>query len=208
MHGSPADQHPLFEPPGLPDGLAYRSDFLSAAEEGALLAQIGRLTLEEARYKSFTAKRRIVSFGAGYDFETNALLPAPPLPSFLHALRARVAGEAGIPAADFEQCTVAEYRSGTQLGWHRDVPRFGIVAGVSLASACRMRLRRYPHAKHGKERSLVLLVEPRSVYVLRDDARWRWQHAISPTKALRYSITFRTILRSPDAATPHAARGR
>jgi hypothetical protein len=29
--------------------------------------------------------------------------------------------------------------------------------------------------------------------VFRDEARWRWQHAISPTKALRYSITFRTM---------------
>jgi hypothetical protein len=28
---------------------------------------------------------------------------------------------------------------------------------------------------------------------MRHDARWRWQHAISPTKALRWSITFRTI---------------
>jgi hypothetical protein len=27
---------------------------------------------------------------------------------------------------------------------------------------------------------------------LRDAARWRWQHAVSPTKELRYSITFRT----------------
>jgi hypothetical protein len=29
--------------------------------------------------------------------------------------------------------------------------------------------------------------------VLRDDARWRWQHHVPPTKALRYSITFRTL---------------
>jgi hypothetical protein len=46
----------------------------------------------------------------------------------------------------------------------------------------------------GKARSLVVALEPRSAYVLRDDARWHWQHAISPTKALRYSITFRTTL--------------
>jgi alkylated DNA repair dioxygenase AlkB len=37
------------------------------------------------------------------------------------------------------------------------------------------------------------VLEPRSAYVLRGVARWRWQHAISPTKALRYSITFRTM---------------
>ena len=63
------------------------------------------------------------------------------------------------------------------------------MVGVSLGSPCRMRLRPYPHVRHGKSRSLVLVLEPLSAYVLRNDARWRWQHAISPTKALRYSIT-------------------
>jgi len=37
---------------------------------------------------------------------------------------------------------------------------------------------------------------PRSAYVLRGEIRWRWQHAISPTKELRYSITFRTAAAS------------
>ena len=29
-------------------------------------------------------------------------------------------------------------------------------------------------------------------YLVRGVARWRWQHAVSPTRELRYSITFRT----------------
>ena len=32
-----------------------------------------------------------MSYGAGYDFATNTLRPAPPIPGFLHALRAKVA---------------------------------------------------------------------------------------------------------------------
>ena len=188
------EQRELFGVPGgLPVSLVYRPEFLSRAEEDSLLAEIRALPLEEARYRSFTAKRRIASFGAGYDFETNALLPAPPLPVFLRPLRDRVAAFADIPADELAQCNVAEYRPGTQLGWHRDVPRFGIVVGVSLAAPARMRLRPYPHVKHASERALVLELGPRSAYVLRDEARWRWQHAISPTKALRYSITFRTM---------------
>jgi len=91
------------------------------------------------------------------------------------------------------QAVVAEYRPGTQLGWHRDVPQFGVVAGVSLGSPARMRLRPWPHATHTQTRALVLELAPRSAYVIRDDARWKWQHAISPTKGLRYSITFRTL---------------
>jgi alkylated DNA repair dioxygenase AlkB len=187
------EQRELFD--GLPDGLVYHPAFLTPADEASLLADLAALPLEDARYKSFTAKRRIASFGAGYDFDTNALLPASPLPAFLHPLRERVSAWTGIPAAELRQCNVAEYRAGTQLGWHRDVPHFGVVTGISLASPCRMRLRPYPHVKHGKQRALVLVLEPRSAYVLRDEARWRWQHAISPTKALRYSITFRTLAR-------------
>ena len=177
----------------LPSGFRYEPDFLTRDEERDLIAAIETLPLEAARYREFTAKRRIQSFGYGYDFSSNVLTPAPSLPAFLQQLRARLATWADIPADGFSQSTVAEYAPGTQLGWHRDVPHFAVVVGASLAGPCRMRLRRYPHVKRGAERSLSLTIEPRSVYVFRDDARWRWQHAISPTKALRYSITFRTL---------------
>ena len=183
----------------LPDGLVYRPNFLDAAEEESLLTTIRALPLVAARYKTFTAKRRILSFGAGYDFGTNAVTPAPPLPPVLHSLRERIAAWTGIAAGEFVQCTVAEYGPGTQLGWHRDVPHFGVVAGVSLASPARMRLRPYPHTKRARGRALALVLAPRSAYVFRGDARWRWQHAISPTKALRYSITFRTMARAASA---------
>lgn len=182
--------------PALPEGFVYRPGFLDAEAEAALLAAIRTLPLEEARYREFTAKRRIASFGTSYDFTSNRPLPAPPLPAFLEPLRARLADFAGLPAGDLVQCTVAEYRPGTQLGWHRDVPTFGVVIGVSLASSARMRLRPYPHRVNdpAAPRALVLELEPRSAYSIRDAARWRWQHAISPTKTLRYSVTFRTIL--------------
>jgi alkylated DNA repair dioxygenase AlkB len=204
--GAPSDQRELFDRSGvLPRGLGYRAALLTPADERSLIAHLGARPLQEARYRSFTARRRIASFGAGYDFEGNVLLPAPPPPSFLGPLRDRIAKWTGIPAADFRQCTVAEYRPGTQLGWHRDAPHFGEVAGVSLGSPARMRLRPYPHVKRSGVRALVLVLEPRSAYVLRDEARWRWQHAISPTQGLRYSITFRTMRtasRRPPTPTP------
>jgi hypothetical protein len=36
-------------------------------------------------------------------------------------------------------------------------------------------------------------LQPRSGYLLSGAARYAWQHSIPPTKALRYSITFRTL---------------
>jgi alkylated DNA repair dioxygenase AlkB len=115
------------------------------------------------------------------------------VPPWLYPLRARIAGWVDISETDFNHVLVAEYSPGTQLGWHRDVPNFEVVVGVSLLGKARMRLRRYP-AKAGHRRAdLALDLEPRSIYGMRGPARWEWQHAISPTKALRYSITFRTL---------------
>src|SRR5262252_6082358 len=136
-------QGELFGPPQrLPAGLVYQPDFITREEEAILLTEIGTLPLREAKYKEYTAKRRIMSYGASYDFSSNELTPAGPIPSFLHALHGRIAQWAGVPASRFTHALIAEYKAGTQLGWHRDVPDFGIIVGVSLAGPCRMRLRR------------------------------------------------------------------
>ncbi|HWH39608.1 MAG TPA: hypothetical protein VNU21_07200, partial [Usitatibacter sp.] len=52
----------------LPNGLRYLPEFLSRDEERVLLEGIATLDLREAQYKEFTAKRRVASFGASYDF--------------------------------------------------------------------------------------------------------------------------------------------
>ena len=198
-----AEQRSLFaRTPSLPDGLVYRLDFLSPDEERVLLDEIARLPLAEARYKAFTAKRRIVSYGAGYDFDRNDLAEAPPLPPFLLALREKAAGFADLPAQRLTQALVCEFRPGTTLGWHRDAPPFGTVVGISLAAPCRLRFRPYPPKPGRAVDGFELRLEPRSIYVLRDDARWRWQHHVPPTKALRYSITFRTLRAESNGGGP------
>lgn len=113
------------------------------------------------------------------------------LPAFVLPLREKAARWAGVEPDAFAHGLVTEYRPGTQLGWHRDTPEFGLVVGVSLAGAARMRLRPWPAQKGG--RTLALDLPPRSAYILRGEARWKWQHAISPTPALRYSVTLRTL---------------
>jgi alkylated DNA repair dioxygenase AlkB len=114
-------------------------------EESALIESIQQLPLQEARYKDYTAKRRIVSYGS-----------EEPLPGFLLPLQTKVGAWLRVPASKLEHVLVAEYRPATALG-------------------------------------LSLELAPRSAYVLRDAARWRWQHSIPATTVLRYSITFRTL---------------
>lgn len=183
----------FFRDDPLPVGMRYQRELITADEEHELLQFLGELPFQEARYKEWQAKRRIVSYGGRYDFNLNRLLHAEPIASFLHPLRERIAQWSGIPAAQFEQALINEYRPGTELGWHRDAPDFESVVGVSLAGMARMRLRPYPPTTGRSAEATALDLEPRSAYILAGASRWKWQHAISPTKALRYSITFRTL---------------
>ncbi|HEY5103248.1 MAG TPA: alpha-ketoglutarate-dependent dioxygenase AlkB [Steroidobacteraceae bacterium] len=178
---------------GVVAGLRYQTDFLTTAEEIALLDVIATLPLQQAEYKQWRANRRTISYGGKYDFTANELLPAAPIATFRLDLRERIAIWCGIAPTEFDHALIAEYRTGTQLGWHRDVHKFGSVVGVSLAGPARMRFRPYPPLVGRRKTTFALDLEPRSVYCMQGAARWDWQHTISATKTLRYSITFRTL---------------
>ena len=178
--------------PALPPGLVYEQDFLQPDEERSLVAAVQALDLREMRYLQYTAKRRVASFGGSYDFSAQRLRDADPLPAAFEPLRARAAAWAGVAAEAFTQALIAEYRPGTPLGWHRDVPDFEDVVGISLLNPGVMRLRPYPPLQPKRADVVKLELAPRSIYLLRGPARWAWQHSISPTRELRYSITLRT----------------
>jgi alkylated DNA repair dioxygenase AlkB len=178
--------------PQLPTGMVYEKDFLTPAEEAALLPEIAALPLTEARYKQYTARRRTVSYGSQYDFSSNELEPAAHIPEFLFPLRAKIAAWLGLPAEHFVHALVSEYRPGTPLGWHRDVPDFESIVGVSVQGSAVMKFRRYPHAVGDRSRALRLELPPRSLYVIEGEARWGWQHSVAPVRELRHSITLRT----------------
>ncbi len=186
-------QEDLFAAPALPPGMQYREDFITAEEENELIERIRALPLTEAKYHQYTARRRTHSFGASYDFSKQRATPAPELPPCLYWLRERAAAWASLDAAEIVQALVAEYRPGTPLGWHRDVPDYEVIVGISLAGPARLRLRPYPWSPERKREIIALELEPRSAYILRGVARWGWQHQVPPTKSLRYSITFRSV---------------
>ena len=205
-----AAQAPLLDlPRELPHGLVFEHEFLTAAEESELLEWFATLPFREARFKTYYARRRIVSFhsaasAGGYDSTSDAdLAPQGPPPLLLARLRERVAafavarGSGAFSPEDFVHVLVSEYRPGTPIGWHRDKPQYGIVAGVSLGGRARMRFRPLPApgawTRVDPKSLIVLDLEPRSIYVMRGDIRNRWQHSILPTAALRYSITMRTL---------------
>lgn len=173
-------------------GLHYELDFLSAEEEAALLEVIRSLPLHAAKYKEYLARRQVVSFSGSYDFDTNTLRPGKALDERLVPLRNRVADWLGAERMALVQVLVAEYAPGTPLGWHRDVPDFEVIAGVSLGNAALLKFRPYPPDEAAKRNVVQLEVAPRSIYKMEGAARWGWQHCVPPVKAPRWSITFRT----------------
>jgi alkylated DNA repair dioxygenase AlkB len=183
----------LFASPGGPStpGLTYVTNAVTAEEERALARFIGALDLKPFEWRGFTGNRRTVSFGWRYDFNGGGFQKAEPLPAELLHARASVCADLGEAPDAFEQCSVIEYAPGAGIGWHKDRPQFGKVAGLSLLAPARFRFRRQTLAS-GWERRAVLL-EPRSAYLLEEETRHLWQHSIPALAALRYSITFRTL---------------
>ena len=188
---SSVTQDDLFGAPRLsPEGFRYRPDLLTAEEEEDLVRRLADLPFEAFDFHGHLANRRVVGFGLRYNYERRAVVEAPPIPDFLEPLKARVAAFAGRPPDAFVQALINEYRPGAGIGWHRDKPHFGEVAGVSLLAPCSFRFRR--KAGSGWDRETAVL-EPRSAYLLSGPARNVWEHSIPPVDAHRYSITLRTL---------------
>ena len=173
-----------------PSGFLYYPGAVSAAEESSLVERVKAIAFQPVEMRGQIARRRTAHFGWVYGYESWQITPGPPLPEFLLPLRARVAVLAAVEPAALAEVLITEYPSGAAIGWHRDAPQFGVVVGVSLLSACRMRFQR---GRGDARETAAVTLEPRSAYVLTGEARQGWQHSIPPLRAARYSITFRTL---------------
>jgi alkylated DNA repair dioxygenase AlkB len=105
----------------------------------------------------------------------------------------------GLTSEPFDHMLVNEYLPGQGIALHRDYEPFGrTIASLSLLSPVVMDFR---HIVSGRKEHLLL--EPRSLLVLSDAARYEWEHGIAPRKTdiwhdirierrRRISVTFRT----------------
>jgi alkylated DNA repair dioxygenase AlkB len=180
----------------IPEGFVYHQEFISEAEEHELIGEIQNLQLAPFQYYQFTGKRRTATFGWQYEFGAREITIAPELPAFLLPLRARAATFFNMDPNSLIQMSVIEYSTGAPIGWHRDVPQFGVVLGVSLGAACRLRFREYRRGKSkSSHRDDLLSIElaPRSIYMMSGASRQTWQHSIPPVRELRYSVMMRTL---------------
>src|ERR1051326_1474993 len=92
--------------PPAPAGFAYWPDVFTDAEHRAWLASIEVLPFKSFEFHGYLGKRRIVSFGWGYDYSGQRLRQSAPMPASLEPLRERAAAVAGLEAASLQQALV------------------------------------------------------------------------------------------------------
>lgn len=186
-------------------GLSYLPEYVSAEEHDRLLTEVDRTEWRA------DLKRRVQHHGYRYDYKSRAVdasMRLGDLPAWAQDLALRLHGEGKMDSPP-DQLIVNEYLPGQGITPHVDcVPCFGpSVVSLTLGSGCLMD---FAQPKTGATESVYLA--PRSLVVLRDDARYLWTHAIAGRKTdlvggarvprgRRVSLTFRTVLLS--RARPH-----
>ncbi|WP_375411608.1 alpha-ketoglutarate-dependent dioxygenase AlkB [uncultured Bradyrhizobium sp.] len=175
---------------GQPPGLQYAPEFISPATEQELVRRVAALPLQPFQFGQYEGKRRVAWFGFQYDYTLRRLQDADPIPEWLSPIIGQVEAFGG-PDIRIGQVLCTEYEEGVGIGWHRDKPHFDKVFGLSLGSACKFRFRR---AAGVKWQRFTLDAQPRSLYMMTDASRQVWEHSIPAVAALRYSITFRTMV--------------
>jgi len=181
------------------NGLRYYPQYIDRQQELDLVTAI------DAERWDTTWKRRRQSYGASYGKQKESRREIPGWANFLVD---RIYAE-GISERPFDQMLVNEYFPGQGIALHKDYEPFNrTVVSLSLLSACVMDFR---HATDGRRESMLL--EPRSLLVLSDAARYDWQHGIAARKndrrqgtqiqrTRRLSVTFRLLKQGrPDLAT-------
>lgn len=179
--------------PIYPEGFEYLPGFITRAEEQELLKVVKNVELHTFLFQGYEAKRRVASFGYDYSFDTRTVSKGKEIPHEFNWLIKKVADHLSIKAEDFAELLVTEYPVGSVINWHRDAPPFDIIAGISLLSGCTFKLRPHEKSKQSRSATISLPVEPRSLYIMQGPSRSDWQHSISPVKAVRYSVTLRTM---------------
>lgn len=176
--------------------MQYISDFISEVEEQELLSTI------DTKEWLTDLRRRTQHYGYKYNYTDKKIDVSSflgPIPEWLDEYCERVTKF--FPKKP-DQVIINEYMPGQGLGNHVDtVVSFGpVIASLSLGSTCGMD---FEEVKTGKLGSTVL--EPRSLLVLANEARYDWRHGITPrmqdplgdqvlTRKRRVSLTFRTVI--------------
>jgi len=206
--------------PLLPQGLYYVPNFLTSEESQSFLSELE----SQKSWVGVTASqksRRVIHYGYIYSYIGGPLQPTDPIPKLYQSIVTRFKKfiTENIPPESFkktfinegledppqvppfDQLIINEYLPGQGISAHTDhTTKFGsIIACITLGSGVEIEFTRpgYDPVK--------IYVEPNSLYIMSDDARYLWKHAIAQRKSdvvnnkivqrgTRISLTFREAL--------------
>ncbi len=182
-------------------GLQFLRDFISGEQERWLFSQID--VRHDADWLA-DLQRRVQHYGYRYDYKSRRIAPdmqVGPLPPWLVSLGGLLVRR-GIFTETPDQVIVNEYLPGQGISRHIDcVPCFeGVIASLSLGSSCVME---YDNPLQTEK--IPLLLKPRSLVVMKGDARYVWRHSIparqsdtfaeiTTRRERRISLTFRRVI--------------
>ena len=191
-------EFPEITPATFIPGLTYIPNYIDQQQEAELTRII------DAQPWITELKRRVQHYGYRYDYKARSIANAERLgmlPDWLEPYGLMMYN-IGMLSARPDQVIINEYQPGQGIAPHIDcVPCFGrAIASISLCSSCIMD---FTHSKTGEKTSLLL--EPRSLLLLTDDARYLWKHGIAHRKMDRHqgqsikrgrriSLTFRKVM--------------
>lgn len=184
------------------NGLDYIPDFITTEkEEEELIKHIDR---DQSKWLN-DLKRRVQHYGYKYDYKKRSIdnnMSLGPLPDWSAKYCKRLVEE-GYFSELPDQIIVNEYEPGQGIADHVDCePCFeDTVISLSLIAPIVMQLKE----KKDRTNKLDVFLEPRSIIVMKDEARFNWLHGIAGRKTdkfqgekysrqRRVSLTFRKVI--------------
>ena len=186
------NQLSLFDDQIIIPGLTYISEYITIEEENKLIKLI-----DNSKWNN-ELKRRVQHYGYKYDYKSRSINQSyflGMLPKWLQTLcdslhKQNIFHE--IP----DQVIINEYMPGQGITPHTDcIPCFSdTICSLSLGSRCAMELTK-DKVKHS------ITLQARSLLILKNEARYKWQHGIIARKSdnkiarnRRMSLTFRKVI--------------
>ena len=179
-------------------GLDYKEDYIDKREHDRLMELI-----DEQPWLD-DLKRRVQHYGFKYDYKARRVardMRIGKLPEWLEELAEKLCEDGHMPEVA-DQVIVNEYEPGQGISRHIDCePCFhDTIVSLSLGSGCFM-----DFTNKDKTEPIPVWLEPRSIVVLEDKARYEWLHGIAARKSdtwdghrepreRRVSLTFRKVI--------------
>lgn len=160
-------------------GLTLLEDFITPEDETLILQQVPPTPPRAA----VTERNSVRRYGSQSVYRTGVLEKS--IPGSLSDICVRLFKEKILGYVP-HSVTVNEYQRGQLIPPHIDDRKCGpVIAVLSLLSKARMRMESPEQVSHW------LVLPPRSLLLMKDEARYDWKHSVEPVEELRMSVVFR-----------------